>query len=274
MPPRAPESQDATPRDAILAVASCDGTPHRGDGVGTIHGSSEYAAGREEAVGAAGRPKWQQLRWKKFPLPSLCYNGTMPLVKLMRTPREEEHPLIRTFLDQEEREDFPFKMSLDALEKLKSSCSDEKELHLYMLEDIVFSSIYATFYEAIFVAIKNNPQWAAKLAEQFEKSSEERERLIAEQSDHHVNFILNSGDCRGCPSCRHHGDVQELIPHWERGNWNFFLTLYLGMQTIQFSMEHLLYEVVPYDETVIPLLEPREILGLRQFLYRYVETHS
>ena len=198
----------------------------------------------------------------------------MPLVKQTLSHGPDKHPLIQSFLAQKDNEDFPFKLALSALEKLESSDSEEEELNLYMLEDIVFSSIYATFYEAIFAAIKKNPLLAAKLVEQFEKSSEEREQLIAQQSEHHVNFILNSGHCQGCPSCPHHRDVNELIPHWKRGNRDFFLTLYLGMQTIQFAMEHLLYEVVPYHRDILPMLGPRDILRFRQFLYRYVETHE
>ena len=51
-------ADDERLRRTVLAAASCGCTPHWGDGVGTIHGSSEYAAGREEEGGAAGRPKW------------------------------------------------------------------------------------------------------------------------------------------------------------------------------------------------------------------------
>ena len=199
----------------------------------------------------------------------------MSLVKQVPTVSgEENHFLIQSFLNQEQSEDFPFRMALTALEKLESSCSNQKELNLYMLEDIVFSSIHATFYETIFAAIKNNSHLAAVMVEQFETGTAERERIIAEQSEHHINFILNAGNCKGCPSCQHHSDVKELIPHWQKENGDFFLTLYLGMQTIQFAMEHLLYDVVPFDKTITPFLGQQDILHFRRFLYHYVETHS
>ena len=199
----------------------------------------------------------------------------MPLVKQKpHTSSGESHLLIQSFLNQEKNEDFPFHMALSALEKLESSSSNQEELNLYMLEDIVFSSINATFYETVFATIKDNRELAASIVEQFEASASERERVIAEQSEHHINFILNSGNCRGCPSCQHHSDVQELIPHWKNKNRDFFLTLYLGMQTIQSAMEYLLYEVVPYDKAIIPFLGQQDILHFRRFLYRYVENHS
>ena len=195
------------------------------------------------------------------------------MVKPKAAPEEENHPLIQSFLDQKDAPDFPVTLALNALEKLESSSSDEEELSLFLLEDIVFSSIYATFYEAIFAAIKNNPQLADRLVEQFEKSTQEREQVIAQQSEHHVHFILNSGHCEGCPSCQHHDDVNELLPHWQRGNRDFFLTLYLGMQSIQCAMEQLLYETVPDNPKLIPLLGQQDILRFRQFIYRYASQH-
>ena len=196
----------------------------------------------------------------------------MPLEKDKITLGTEIHPLNQFFLKQEKNDDFSFLLALEALEKLESSVPSEEDLNLYLLEDIIFSSIYATFYETLFIAIKNNPQVATQLIKQFEKNEEERKQIIAEQSEHHVNFVLNLGNCQGCPSCQHHRDVNELIPHWKRGNRDFFLTLYLGMQTIQFAMEHLLYKRVPHDNTLIPLLGQQDILRFRQFIYRYVES--
>ena len=198
----------------------------------------------------------------------------MSLVKSTSPIDAEDHPLIQSFLEQKNQEDFPFSLALSSLEKLESSCSGQDELDICLLEDIVFSSIYATFYEAIFAAIKDNPKIAANLVEQFEKSTPEREQLIARQGQHHIDYILNSGKCKGCPSCQHHRDVLELLPQWQNKNRDFFITLYLGMQTIQFAMEHLLYEVVPYDNSIIPLLGQKDILHFRQFLYRYAETHN
>ena len=196
----------------------------------------------------------------------------MTLVKPTPIPRSREnHPLIQTFLKQENSEDFPFPMALDALEKLERSCTDEEELSLCLLEDIVASSIYATFYEAIFAAIKNNPHLASQLVDKFEKSAEEREQIIAEQSQHHINYILNGGYCPGCPSCENHADVDELIPHWKSNNRDFFLTLYLGMQTIRYAMEHVLYDLIPFDKTLPAHLGQQEIRHFRQFLYSYVE---
>ena len=199
----------------------------------------------------------------------------MPLVRTTSSPGcEEQHPLNRSFLNSEKKEDFPFRMALSSLEKLESSSADQEELTLYMLEDIVFSSIHATFYETVFATIKNNPDLAEGIVEQFEESASERDRVIAEQSEHHISFILNNGYCRGCPSCQHHSDVKELIPHWQNKNQNFFLTLYLGMQTIQSAMEQLLYETIPFDRNILPFLGQQDILQFRRFLYRYVENNT
>ena len=196
----------------------------------------------------------------------------MSLIKTTSIPRNrEKSPLIQTFLKQEHSEDFPFRLALHSLEQLENSYTDEEELNLCLLEDIVASSIYATFYEAIFTAIKNNPQFASELVEQFEKSTDEREQIIAQQTEHHINYIANGGHCPGCPSCENHTDVDELIPHWKSANKDFFLTLYLGMQTIRYAMEHVLYDLIPFDKNLPHHLRQQDIRHFRQFLYNYVE---
>ena len=98
--------------------------------------------------------------------------------------------------------------------------------------------------------------------------------MISEQTEYHFNFILNKGLCSGCPACDNHSDVVELLSHWQKGNIEFFVTLYLGMQTIQFTMEHLLYDIIPVNKSVAKELTPDNILSFRQFIYSYVEAHS
>lgn len=178
------------------------------------------------------------------------------------------------FLGLKGRPNFPFTMALRDLENLEATTENKEDFYHYLLEDIVFSSIYATFYEKIFVTIKNDPDLAIGLVNSFAKNKEERERIISEQTEYHVNFVLNDGLCSGCSACEHHKDVAELLSRWQNGDVNFFVTLYLGMQSIQYSMEYLLYDVVPVDKQIISQLTQDNIMSFRQFIYNYVETHS
>ena len=79
----------------------------------------------------------------------------MPLVKSHKNAHEkvkstESHPLNRYFLEQEGNSDFPFTMALHALENLEGSTQNERDFYHYLLEDIVFSSLYATFMKQFF----------------------------------------------------------------------------------------------------------------------------
>ena len=186
---------------------------------------------------------------------------------------EKEGFLNKYFLQLQGQSDFPLTMAFNSLEKLAESTKDEKNLLHFLLEDVIFSSIYASFYEAIFLAIYDNPNIVNKLVDSFENNVDEREQIIARQTEHHSSFVMEGGNCSGCSSCQNHPDVTELVHPWRDENLDYFQSLYLGMQTIQFSMEHLLYDVTPFDKKLPHYLTGANLLSFRRFIYNFVQAN-
>lgn len=179
--------------------------------------------------------------------------------------------LFKAFRSKDDHPDAPFEQGLEALEQLELSSESEQELMGFFLEDIVFTSLYATFYETILVAIKQNPTVAERLISEFANDVEARERVIAIQAHHHVQYILNHGQCKGCAFCDNHKDVNEIIEPWLNQEYDFFCGLYVGMKTIQFAMEQLLYQHVPANPNLIQALGHGNVLELRQRIFEYAE---
>ena len=179
--------------------------------------------------------------------------------------------LIKDFLEVEGTDQSPFQYALQSLEQLKAEATNEIDFRYFLLEDIIFSSLYATFYEHILISVKDNSSLAIGLIENFKQNTEEREQIIARQTQDHLKYIEAHGRCPGCASCENHGDVEELIAPWTQGDTDFFICLYLGMQTIQYSMEELLYESIPSNPKLIKDLHHKTILEFRQFVFDYVE---
>ncbi len=182
--------------------------------------------------------------------------------------------LAKYFHDLEGEADFPYALALSSYDKLKETATNEEELFYFLMEDCIFTSLYATFYEELLIAVKKNPDLAIGLINRFADDSDERERVIAEQTQHHLSFIENKGLCPGCPCCDNHQDVSELIAYWQKGDIDFFTNLYIGMQTIQFSMEHLIYDVIPSTPASKELLDHKSILEFRQYIFDYSEEKN
>ncbi|CBW26198.1 hypothetical protein BMS_1328 [Halobacteriovorax marinus SJ] len=198
--------------------------------------------------------------------------------KFFKDPRKqkesESKSLARYFHDLEGSPDFPYTLALKAYDNLKESAQGQEELFYFLMEDCIFTSLYATFYEQLLIAVKENNDVAIPLIDRFADDSEERERMIAEQTQYHLSFIENKGLCPGCPCCENHQDVAELITYWQKGDIDFFTNLYIGMQTIQFAMEHLIYDVIPSTNNVIGLLNHESILEFRQYIFDYSEERG
>lgn len=178
----------------------------------------------------------------------------------------DSNPFIPFFTRLEGDTNFPFLLAIRALEELETTVESDQQLIEYLLEDIMFASIYATFYEHLFVCIQENQHLAVELIDKFSEGGQEREMLIASQTHHHLQYIMNRGNCEGCEACDNHGDVEELIEPWEAGDIQFFIKLYLGMQSIQFAMEQLLYDILPHRADLYDDLTTDNILEFRQFV--------
>ncbi|MCO4795368.1 MAG: hypothetical protein KC493_16735 [Bacteriovoracaceae bacterium] len=183
------------------------------------------------------------------------------------TSREgQDNPFAPYFLRLEGDPNFPFLLAIRALEDLEGTVKSDRQLMEYLLEDIIFASIYATFYEHMFITMNENPKLYLELIDKFSEGGQDREMVIAAQTQLHLNYIMNGGTCSGCEACENHKDVEELVEHWNLGDMQFFIKLYLSMQTIQFSLEQLLYDVMPHRHDLLEFLTQETVLDYRQFL--------
>ena len=184
----------------------------------------------------------------------------------------DQNPFIIYFMEREESDDAAYLAALSTLNELRSNATSLDEFQEILLEDIIFISLNATYYEHLFISLRENQEFLIPLIDQFSKDSEVRDNEIAQQAQDHLNYILNGGTCVGCKSCDFHKDVDELVEKWEEENLDFFITLYLGMQTIQFALDQLLYDLLPEEQHLAQRLTMDSILEFRQFVYKYVET--
>ncbi|EQC51997.1 hypothetical protein M901_2616 [Bacteriovorax sp. DB6_IX] len=184
------------------------------------------------------------------------------------------NPLSKLFYELESYDESPFKMAMASYEAIRNEAKTGEELFYYLIEDAMFTSLYATFYEQLLMAIGQNPEYAVQLIEKFSDDSEERERIIASQAQNHFSFIENFGMCDGCNCCENHTDVAELIAPYQKGDIDFFTELYIGMQTIQFAMEYLIYDAIPNDQELVSALNLSNIQEWRQQIYNYAQLRA
>lgn len=193
---------------------------------------------------------------------------------LKKRSEKQVNPLSKVFYELESIEESPFKMSMASYEALRNEAKTGEELFYYLIEDAMFTSLYATFYEQLLLAIGQNPEYAIELIEKFSDDGEERERVIASQAQNHFSFIENFGMCDGCSCCENHTDVAELIAPFQKGDIDFFTELYIGMQTIQFAMEYLIFEVIPNNQEIVSSFSPANIMEWRQQIYSYSQLRA
>jgi hypothetical protein len=179
--------------------------------------------------------------------------------------------LMQIFNDLEGSPEFPFALALKSFEKIQQEAQSQQELTQFLLEDVLMSSLYATFYEEILDTISKNQDVAIPLINRFSEDQNLREQTVAEQAEAHLNYIISAGTCPGCTHCDNHKDVMELVEYWKKQDFKFFVTLFLGMQTIQYTMEALLYDVIPTSQDYAQWVGREHVLALRQEIYQFVE---
>lgn len=176
--------------------------------------------------------------------------------------------LLKYFHASEGSDDFPLTLALTSLDSVNQNAANPEDYLLCLLEDCIFTSLYVTFYEEILSAIRDNPKLINSLVKRFAADRDERENVISAQTNKHLSFI-DKGSCEGCSACDNHTDVAELRSFWIKKDIAFFENLYVGMQTIQYSMEHLLYEVIQNNTDILGDLSPSNILRYRQEIFNY-----
>lgn len=177
--------------------------------------------------------------------------------------------LTKFFYELENSEHSAFNNAVNSFYAIKDQCSNEDELLYFLLEDSLFTSLYATFYEHLLITVNQNQDVALQLIAKFKEQTDSREQILATQSQEHLSFIEHNGQCEGCQSCENHKDVEELIEPYQNKDINFFAELYIGMLTIQFAMEILIYEYIPRHPEICDNLTHEQILSWRQIIYAY-----
>ena len=130
--------------------------------------------------------------------------------------RKNEIPFEEIFMGLKDQPEFPYDLALESLENLEGTAESDQDIMDFFLEDIIFASLYATFYEQILMTIRDNPKFTRGLIDEFANDQESREQIIAVQTEAHANFVKNNGTCQGCAFCENHADVSELISYWNK----------------------------------------------------------
>ncbi|PIP94439.1 MAG: hypothetical protein COW00_16555 [Bdellovibrio sp. CG12_big_fil_rev_8_21_14_0_65_39_13] len=185
-----------------------------------------------------------------------------------------QNTLMGYFISKQESEESSYQLALQSYQELRKQCKTQEEFMLFLLEDIIFTSLSATFYEEVFNTAKENPSLAHALIDEFEKDTDSREQNIAELTEFHARYIMNNGKCPGCPACSNHSDVHELLVYWKQNDMQFFSRLYIGMQTIKFAMEDLLYMGLIERPELIQKIDRTAILNFRQDIIDWVEAQK
>ena len=152
--------------------------------------------------------------------------------------------------------------------QLKTEADENGEdLSLYLLEDILFSSLYTSFCESFFLeARQSDLNLIENYIEHFEKGSPEREAQIALETESHLQYIINGGHCDGCNYCSSHKDLNPLVDKWNQGDIEYFIELYLGMQAIQSLFDQILYDYLPCNPDILDYFTMEVIDKIRVFL--------
>ena len=183
-----------------------------------------------------------------------------------------DNPLYSYFIGQEKEAQFPYLLAISQLEELEKNVQTDTELITKLTREIIFTSLYATFYEELMVTLKDNANHAIELIDSFSAGSIQREAMIEQLTKNHFNYLAQGGHCDGCTSCDDHKDLDDLVEPFIKKDSHFFITLFLGMGAIQFTMEHILYDVIPQDLSVLDQLERENILDLRQEIIAYGQS--
>jgi hypothetical protein len=198
------------------------------------------------------------------------------LDRIFKTPEQKPANPIEDFKNYFEhillQENNPYEMALSSLQELDQEATASEELRSFLTEDIIYTSLYATYYEQVFITIKDHPHLAIALIEKFKENKISRENQIAGQTQEHMDYLLNDGFCSGCAYCNDHKDIDELLAFWKNQDMDFFIKLYVGMQTIQFSFESLLYEYIPTNFEQISSITSESILEFRKHVYQYAQS--
>lgn len=176
-------------------------------------------------------------------------------------------PFLNFYLRLRQTNNCPLSKSIENFKRLDQETPSDEDLIYCLLEDCIFASLQATYYEEMFMIVKGNPSYGKTLIERFYSQKEERDELIYKQAQLHLNFITKNGFCSGCNQCENHKDVEELMDPYFEGDLDFFIRVYVGMETIYLSLENLFFHYLPHNLNVTNGISREAILKFRSFIF-------
>ncbi len=179
---------------------------------------------------------------------------------------------VQCFNDLEGTPEFPMSLALRALEELEESAEgDEDELRRCLLEDIIFNSISAYFYEDLIQTIGENPDVASELLEKFSERTEQMDEEVARETADHCAYIEHENHCDGCPSCDKHKEFAPLIAPWVRNDTDHFIRDYLKIKTLHFALEQVIFDVLPNQKERLSSVSIKDIEVFKHHARGFVE---
>jgi hypothetical protein len=165
------------------------------------------------------------------------------------------------------------KSSMKELMKIEQSGHFGDEFKIILLQETIFTSLNVTFYEDLFLRIKNDPKVGDDLVDNFSQNYPFRKEYLEKETDLHLNYILKNGQCTGCDSCQFHGHLDELLEDWTNDDMTRVIITYLGMHCIQSAFEYLVFDVYFKDPFITDHFTMSEINKFRQYLFTYTQNH-
>lgn len=179
---------------------------------------------------------------------------------------------VARFNELEGTPEFPMSLALRALEEVEEAAEgDEAELRRCLLEDIIFNSISAYFYEDLIGTIAENPDVSTELLEKFSERTEEMDEEVARETADHCTFIENENNCEGCNSCDRHKEFAHLIAPWVREDTDNFIRDYLKAKTLHFAMEQIVFDVLPTQKEHLQNVSSKDVEIYKHHIRTFVE---
>lgn len=176
---------------------------------------------------------------------------------------------IEHFLSLRGTEEFSVQRSIRNFQKLDEEIPSDEDLVYCLLEDSIFSSLQATYYEEMFISVANNPKMAVELIQNFFYNKESRDDLIHKQTQLHLKYVTHEGHCEGCDQCENHGDVNELIEPYIDGDLDFFIKVYIGMESIYLALENNFFHYLPHNLQMVEEINRESIYEFRSFIFNF-----
>lgn len=183
-----------------------------------------------------------------------------------------KNPLIQYFDGLLTQENSPFDLATDDLQEILQAVESESALLSRLTSECIQASLLASIDEKFLSEVKAmGQQEAITKCQQYTLEVNSRSQLTAQHSTLHMGYIMNYAYCEGCAVCEYHEDVKALVEPFEEKNLDFFIHLYVGMKTINYTFLAVVGNLLKAHPEHKDVLKAETIWGLRQHVYQKAE---